>query len=88
MKRLTLCILLLISTIVHAEDTYKVESSANDEFLIINGVNFAAKSFCHDFQLGDEVVFMSGDPDGSCTEALIVNLRTNQTCNTWCSTPY
>jgi hypothetical protein len=88
MRRLSLILLLAIPLWAQAaEETYKVESAANNEFLLINGYSFAAKSACHEFEIGDEVVFLSGDPDGSCTEALILNLRTNQACDTWCSSP-
>ncbi len=89
MKKIIFALIILMTVpIAHADEIYQVESASNDQYLIINGTNFAAKSYCHDYQFGDEVVFLDGDPNGSCTEALILNLRTNQACSTWCESPY
>ncbi len=71
----------------HADEPYFIDSAVNSENLIINGMQFAAKGFCHDYQLGDQVLFLSGDPSGACTEALLMNQRNNETCDVWCQYP-
>ncbi|MDR3490958.1 MAG: hypothetical protein P4M12_02805 [Gammaproteobacteria bacterium] len=89
MKKIFLIlILLMIQTTAHANDeVYHIESASCAETLLINGIEFLAKSYCDDFQFGDEVVFLDGNPDGNCSEANILNLRNNQVCSTWCQTP-
>lgn len=81
--------LLIFSLAAQAEeDMYFVEDSVNNENFIINGIQFAAKSICPGFEVGDQVFFLDGQPDGSSTEALIVDQRTNVACDVWCQYPY
>jgi peroxiredoxin len=80
-------LLLLPFTLHAADEFYFIDSVVDSINLVINGNQFAAKGFCHDFQFGDQVIFLSGDPDGTCTEALLMNQRTNETCNVWCQYP-
>ena len=80
--------MLIAIPLAHAEEIYQVESASNNEYIMINGMSFAAKSDCHEYTFGDQVVFLDGNPDGSCTEATILNLRTNQACSVWCQSPF
>ena len=56
----------------------------NDELFVINGEKFSAKTYCFNFEEGDEVMFLEGSASGTCTTAKILNLRTKQVCDTWC----
>lgn len=67
-----------------AASTYEIEVSHNDELFVINGEKFEAKSYCFDFEEGDDVVFLSGSPSGLCTSAEILNLRNKKRCRVWC----
>ena len=67
-----------------SSDAYEVEVSHNDEFFIINGEKFEAKTYCFDVEVGDEVVFADGGAHGACVSATIVNLRSKKTCELWC----
>lgn len=82
-----LLIALLFISSAQAEDIYFIDSVVDSENLIINGLQFAAKGFCHDYQFGDQVLFLSGDPSGACTDALLMNQRNNETCDVWCQYP-
>jgi hypothetical protein len=88
---LTLIPLLLTSFSLHADPeksgVYAVDTAMGDQELIINGTEFAAKDSCNDFQFGDQVEFLSGDPNGNCTDASLRNLRNNGTCDVWCQYP-
>jgi hypothetical protein len=64
-----------------------VESAVNDTDLLINGIQYSAKDVCYNFQVGDQVEFLTGDPSGQCTDALIVNMRSNESCDVWCQYP-
>ncbi len=81
--------LCLIPAAYAGDDISTIESavSLDGGTFVMNGVEFAAKGFCPDFQFGDGVIFLTGNPNGECTEALVQNLRTNQTCDVWCQYP-
>lgn len=64
--------------------SYEIEVSHNDEFFIINGEKFEAKTYCFDMEEGDPVIFLEGSPYGVCTSAVILNLRTREKCAVWC----
>src|SRR5688572_4723850 len=40
--------------------SYPIEVSHNDEFFIINGEKFEAKTYCFDMEVGDPVIFIDG----------------------------
>ncbi len=63
---------------------YSVELSHNDELFVINGEKFEAKTYCFNVEKGDRVIFSEGGPNGVCTSAEFVNLRTNRKCAVWC----
>jgi hypothetical protein len=89
-KSYALVIALLLMSNAHAEnEVYTLDSAIDVDGgnFIVNGVEFAAKNFCHDYQFGDNVVFLSGSPTGACTEALLMNLRNNESCDVWCQYP-
>lgn len=69
---------------VSAATEYVIEVSHNDEFFIINGEKFEAKTYCFNMEEGDRVIFLDGSPYGACASAKILNLRTRQTCEVWC----
>ena len=79
--------LVFFTSTVFADEAYTVQSSFNDQDFIINEIEYSAKSFCPDFTLGDQVIFLTGNPNGSCTDAMIMNARTNQICDVWCQYP-
>ena len=81
--------LVLIPLAEAGNEVYSVESAVNVDGsnLIVNGIEFAAKGYCRDYQFGDNVVFLSGDPNGTCTDALLMNLRNNESCDVWCQYP-
>jgi hypothetical protein len=63
---------------------YVVQAAANDETFVINDEVFKAKTYCFNFEKGDRVIFLSGSPNGACTSAQLLNLRTEKVCNVWC----
>lgn len=63
---------------------YIVQVSHNDEFFIINSEKFSAITYCFDLNVGDEVIFTEGQPNGICVSAEILNLRTRRPCRLWC----
>lgn len=76
-----------VSSLVQEAQTsrqYIVQVSNNDEFFIINDEKFAAKNYCFDLNVGDEVIFTEGEPNGICVSAEILNLRTRRPCRLWC----
>jgi len=66
------------------QQSYLIEVSHQDEFFMINGERFRAKIHCFNMNEGDRVIFLEGNPYGSCTTAVLVNLRTGETCEVWC----
>jgi hypothetical protein len=64
--------------------TYRIEVSHNDDLFVINGEKFSAKTYCFNFDEGDEVMFIEGSASGACASAKILNLRTKQVCEVWC----
>ncbi len=66
------------------QQSYLIEVSHHDELFMINGERFRAKTHCFNMLEGDRVIFLEGNPYGSCTTAVLVNLRTGETCEVWC----
>jgi hypothetical protein len=64
--------------------TYEIEVSHNDDLFIINGEKYQAKVYCFNMEVGGEVIFVEGSPYGACATAVVVNLRTGETCELWC----
>lgn len=69
---------------VYAASTYELEASVNDETFIINGEKFKAKTYCFNMWKGDRVMFVEGSPYGACSSAMLLNMRTKNTCEVWC----
>jgi hypothetical protein len=88
MKKTSLC-LLLASLLSFSQSSlaFTVESAIGDQEFIIDGIQYAAKSACYGFQIGDQVEIPFGTADGNCTDTLIYNLRNNETCDVWCQYP-
>jgi hypothetical protein len=63
---------------------FEIQASANDEWFLINGEKYQAKTYCFNFEKGDQVKFIDGSPYGVCISAKLVDLRTNQICEVWC----
>jgi hypothetical protein len=91
MKKTFLSLLLssLICTALpaNAELTQTIEGAIGDQEFIIDGIQYAAKSSCYGFQMGDQVEIPFGNTDGNCTDTWIYNLRNNETCDVWCQYP-
>lgn len=83
----TLFLLFFLTTYAHAETCLSIESSVDNRNFLINGIQFAAKTFCPNFEVGDEVVFVDGNPDGSSADATIVDMRSNEACAVWSQSP-
>lgn len=58
--------------------------SVNDEFFVINGNKYKAKTYCFGQEVGDRVEFIEGSRFGACTSARWVNRRNNRVCAVWC----
>jgi hypothetical protein len=67
-----------------AATKYEIEVSKNDETFVINGELFKAKTYCFDFDEGDDVIFIEGSANGICTSAEILNMRNKKLCRVWC----
>jgi hypothetical protein len=67
-----------------AATEYEIEAASNDETFIINGEVFKAKTYCLGWEKDDHVIFVDGDPSGTCTSATLYNRRTKKTCEVWC----
>jgi hypothetical protein len=77
-------LLSLASTAYASRTEYEIEVSHDDEFFIINGEKYEAKTYCYDMEEGDMVIFLDGSPYGACASAKILNLRTKEICELWC----
>lgn len=66
------------------DETYRIEAVHRDEILIINGEVFRVQTYCHGWDKDDEVVFISGQPNGLCTSAELYNLDRRSRCKVWC----
>jgi hypothetical protein len=79
--------MLLATTVAYPQQppqTYVIQASADDELFIINGQRFKAKLHCLGMRVGDRVRFLEGSPNGLCTTALLLNLRSGNECSVWC----
>lgn len=74
----------LITDSKKSSRSYRIEVSHNDDFFIINGEKFKARTYCFNMNEGDKVVFTDGSPLGVCVSATILNLRTEKLCRLWC----
>jgi len=63
---------------------YYIEVSNNDEFFIINGERYEAKTYCFNMRVGDPIIFIEGSAHGICVSAKLLNLRTDNECRVWC----
>jgi hypothetical protein len=84
-KKILVLLALTFSALASAQQrSYVIEVSYNDEFFIINGEKFKARTYCFSMNEGDRVIFLSGSPRGACSSAEVLNLRTQRTCRLWC----
>ena len=92
-KGLALCIALFGASLANATDapltldTAIAPLTGQGAMFLVDGIEYTPKEFCPDFQFTDSVVFLSGNPTGECTDAVLLNLRTNTTCDVWCQYP-
>ena len=92
-KGILLCIALLFSPLAMATDapltldTAVAPINAEGGLFLVDGIEYTPKGFCPDFQFTDSVVFLTGNPTGECTDAVLLNLRNNATCDVWCQYP-
>jgi hypothetical protein len=63
---------------------YEVQASIDDETFVINDEVFKAQTYCFGISKGDEVVFVEGSTNGSCTSATFVVLHNSRKCVVWC----
>lgn len=84
LKNLIFLLLLTIPNICFANSNYLIEKSNNDEFFLINGEKYRAKTYCFGMQEGDRVVFVQGSAYGACSSAELLNLSSNKICKVWC----
>lgn len=66
------------------QQSYQIEVSHDDQYFVINGQKYRARTFCYNMLVGDRVIFLEGNEYGNCTTAVITNLRTGETCEVWC----
>ena len=78
------CAVLGDASQVFAADSYEIEVAFNDEHFVINGEKFSAKTYCLGWEEGERVIFVSGSPNGSCSEATLYNLNRREKCEVWC----
>ena len=72
------------SSLASAATSHVIDVSHNDELFVINGEKFEAKTYCFNIEEGDRVIFIEGSPFGACTSAVLLNIRTRNTCKVWC----
>lgn len=63
---------------------YRIAAAHNDETFIINGEKFEAKTYCLSWEVGEQILFVDGNPNGVCVTATLVNVDRNETCEVWC----
>jgi len=80
------CVLIIASCVTagHATPAYPVQEIAENQVFIINGHRYEAMTSCRGITEGDWVVFLQGNPYGTCSSAVIQNLHTGAECNLWC----
>jgi hypothetical protein len=84
---MTFLVLFSLASSAFAEAALTIESSVDNRNFLINGIQFAAKTMCPNFEMGDEIVFVDGNPDGSSADATIVDMRSNEACAVWSQSP-
>ncbi len=68
----------------NSPSSYLIEAIGDDEFLIINGEKYEAKTYCFGWDEGDRVSFVDGSAFGACTSTTIFNLNKLESCELWC----
>lgn len=63
---------------------YEIEVAHNDEFFIINGEKYEAKTYCLGWDIGEYVIFLEGSEYGACASAKLYNTYRDETCEVWC----
>lgn len=69
-----------------AARTYVIQQARDQTYFIINDHKFESRQprVCRFFEEGDQVTFITGDPEARCLSAVIQNLSNGQTCEMWC----
>lgn len=82
----TVCVLILLLSVTAGNTTpaYPVQKIIDNEVFIINGNQYEAMGTCKEILEGDWVVFLQGNPYGTCSSAVIQNIHTGATCLFWC----
>jgi hypothetical protein len=81
---LILGVALAIPTVALGRD-FVIQQADGDKYFTINDHQFEARNrLCRLFNVGDTVIFITGDPEGRCLQAVIQNLSNGQSCEFWC----
>ena len=75
---------LISSSPARALDEYVIEHAVDDEWLIINGEKYQAKTYCLGWEKDERVVFVEGSAYGACASATLLNLDREESCEVWC----
>jgi hypothetical protein len=78
--------LLALSVLSSASEarTFTVQQVRDEKYFMINESHFEARRICRLFAEGDQVIFITGDPEARCLTAVIQNLGNGQSCELWC----
>lgn len=64
---------------------FVIQRAQDNKYFTINDHEFEARNrMCYLFNEGDPVIFITGDPEGRCLQAVIQNLSNGQSCEFWC----
>ena len=64
---------------------FMIQRAQDNKYFTINDHEFEARNrLCWLFNEGDPVIFITGDPEGRCLQAVIQNLSNGQSCEFWC----
>jgi hypothetical protein len=85
MRLLTMLFALALATTgsALAATEYEIQAAVNDEKFVIDGERYEAKTYCLEWEQGDQVLFVEGTP-GACVSAVLFNKRRRQRCEVWC----
>lgn len=83
MKKIIFIALVTLNSLM-AADSYEIEVAHNDEFFIINGEKYEAKTYCLGWESDEYVIFLDGSPMGACASAVLYNINRKEKCEVWC----
>ena len=67
-----------------AAQEYYIQIAHDDDFFLINNEKFSAKTYCFNFNEGDRVIFIEGEPNGICASATFYDFNNRESCEVWC----